>query len=88
MRSSLQYLSDTAQIRIKELLPHGTTLADGDLSQLRNRIIHETNPSSAAPKELRWTAAGATDISGKEPFSRRDGVNRTGDCPWAGRRNC
>jgi hypothetical protein len=35
-----------------------------------------------------WTAAGATDISGKEPFSRRGGLPKgTGDCPWAGRRN-
>jgi hypothetical protein len=34
------------------------------------------------------TAAGATDIRDKEPFSRHCGIQkRTGDCPWAGRRH-
>ena len=36
-----------------------------------------------------WTAAGLQIFRGKEPFSRRGGLQkRTGDCLWAGRRNC
>jgi hypothetical protein len=60
--------------------------------------VESSNPTNSGPTRQTqqrplglWTAAGATDISGKEPFSRR-GVAGFGKerviVPWAGRWNC
>ena len=44
-------------------------------------------PNSAVFELALWTAAGATDILDKEPFSRRGGIQKERVIvPWAGRR--